>query len=166
MRCRRATWVCSTTWALCVRVLKHPKRKWKIWKWGRDSYVHHHQYFSDKLLFLSSDTEKRRRQFVTWISLYQNVQKWSDHRCTTIFRNKEDYAWWNDPAKCFFFIFMFTLVFFMLNLAKSHSFIGEKIKVAQNEKKGQLWVFMYLPKIFEAFHWGIASSINILFLKS
>ena len=67
--------------------------------------------FSDKLLFLSSDTEKRRRQFVTWISLYQNVQKWSDHRCTTIFRNKEDYAWWNDPAKCFFFIFMFTLVF-------------------------------------------------------
>ena len=81
--------------ALCVRVLKHPKRKWKIWKWGRDSYVHHHQYFSDKLLFLSSDTEKRRRQFVTWISLYQNVQKWSDHRCTILFRNKEDYAWWN-----------------------------------------------------------------------
>ena len=82
--------------------------------------------FSDKLLFLSSDTEKRRRQFVTWISLYQNVQKWSDHRCTTIFRNKEEYAWWNFPAKCsFFFIFMFTLVF---SFAKWYSFLGEKLK--------------------------------------
>ena len=86
--------------------------------------------FSDKLLFLSSDTEKSRRQFVTWISLYQNVQKWSDHRCTTLFRNKGDYAWWNDPAKCLFFIlFFFTYIFWSITL---RHFIKHKYLISED----------------------------------
>ena len=81
---------------------------------------------------------------------------------------------WNTETRIVFFGFHFGLIYFFFQMnALVYIDIDQNIhfgknKAAQNEKRKKLHGFSYSKNRanFEAFHWNISSSINLLFLKS
>ena len=129
VRCRRATWVCSTTCALCAG-FEAPKKKMKNMEMRSGLLRPPPPAFFLISCFFWVPTQRR-----------VDANSWPEYHYIKMYRNE-------------------------VIIVVLHSSEIKGIMLDEMIQQNAFFSYFFLRTYFEALHWGISLSINILFLKT